>query len=162
MTHNKETKQAWVITVARKGSNQPTEGMPIIVLHRHPDLMKYIMSFNEDNVTTQQFLFGGSMKSTADLDSSLMLDKATMDNPELLNKSAHEFTSPLMFDEKIKAEEARDVLIENQNIYRKGLLLDYLKDNAPIDLEVVNIYDLYKVLPKLKDSPTEPDPTINL
>lgn len=162
MSHNKETKQAWVITVARKGSNQPTEGMPIIVLHRHPDLLKYIMSFDDENVTTQQFLFGGSMKSTADLDSSLMLDKATMDKPELLNKSAHEFTSPLMFDEKIKAEEARDALLENQHIYRKGLLVDYLKGNEPIDLEVVNIYDLYNVLPKLKDSPTEPDPTINL
>lgn len=161
MSHKEETKQAWVITVARKGSNQPTEGMPIIVLHRHPDLLKYIMSFDDDKVTTQQFLFGGSMKSTADLDSSLMLDKATMDKPELLEKPAHEFTSPLMFENKLDAEETRDKLLENQSVYRKGLLVDYLEGNEPISLEVVNIYDLYDVLPKLKEMPTDPDLSIN-
>lgn len=143
MSHNSETKQAWVITVARQSKD-----MPLVILHQHPNLMKYVMSFEEGNVTTQQFLFGGSIKTTADLDSSLMLDKMVMDHPEFAEKPQSEFSTPYMFPSKIEAEEARDHLLDNQEIYRKGLLVEYLEGNNPTNLEVVNVYDLYEELPK--------------
>lgn len=167
MSHNKETKQAWVITVAKaeapEGVKTHTDDMPIVVLHKHPNLLKYIMSFEDDKVTTQQFIFGGSMKTTADLDSSLMLDQLTIDKPELLEKPISEFTSPLMFTTKLEAEEARDTLLENQEIYRKGLLVEYVDGNYPTNLDVVNIYDLYEILPEPpKDTSSKNDNIIQL
>lgn len=150
MSHNKSLKQAWVISVERSN-----DAMPLLILHHSPNLLKYLTNIANDKIIVEQYLFGSQVKSQAELDMALMLDESVKNDPKLKDLPVDKFTYPIMFDTEAEAKESLKSLLELQDMYYNGLLVESLDNIKQTNLITINLYDLYDKFPKAA-TPTEP------
>lgn len=122
-----------------------------IILYKHPDILKYIVSNTDSGaVNAQQVILGSTINTNDELDKLLEINndaKASNATESSVTDDGITIAVPYIFKTKSEAEVALNDLNVKQKMYKDSLLNDLKENLISTNLKIINIYDLYKTTP---------------
>lgn len=136
MTTINETNDIYVL-----GVDVPdTEGH--VVLTPHADLLKFLVSRNDEHVTMQQIIFGAQVASQLDVEVAI----SQFDLRSHID--VFDSKTPYYFASRADAEKKCDELTALQDTYYEGILDDLKSNVEKSKISVLSLNDLKAELPE--------------